>query len=67
MTEKRDTLLIEGLPATVMCPTCGRFLKLWFNGGELDRNECHDTTWTLEHHPTVVLVTTQKTQKGVEE
>lgn len=46
----------EDLPITVTCPTCGLKAQLWFNGGELDRWECHVTKWTLRH-TSIALIT----------
>lgn len=52
----RQEFAVEELPVTVVCPTCGRETKLYFNGGELDMADCHRTKWTLKHEG-IVLVT----------
>ena len=39
----------------VTCQKCGKIITLWFNGGELDRQECCGMTYRLES-PIVYLV-----------
>lgn len=31
------------------CKGCGKNIRLWFNGGELDERQCCGYTYRLEH------------------
>jgi len=47
---KRISNAYEGTDlATVHCPGCGKIVELFFNGGELDTDECCDYVFFGEH------------------
>ncbi len=43
-----EVIPIEGAH-TLNCRNCGKNITLWFNGGELDREECCGFIYSLEH------------------
>jgi len=42
---QRTEISEEDFPVEVTCPVCGKSFRLWFNGGEMDRKECHGWVW----------------------
>lgn len=39
---------VESGVVDVRCRLCGRLVRLWFNGGELDRQTCCGVSYALE-------------------
>lgn len=60
MNEAKRYIDETDLPIEVTCPTCHAHKTLYFNGGELDRAECHGTVWELRHDCLVLVVTSPK-------
>lgn len=52
--ERRE---VKDFPVVLECRGCGKRIKLWFNGGELDRRSCCGYVYELEHVRIDLVVT----------
>lgn len=61
---KRLDVTSDDFPLEVSCPTCGKRMNLYFNGGELDYGVCCGLIFELEHTRIDLVIRKERSSKN---